>query len=164
MLMIPPPYKRNVHFREQSPREGKRLWRYVTIATNRIKTGFDTPDAIFRTMDGVERARVVDGCFTLWEGYAYNGCSPKRHLPIVGWVGTPDFDSNLQASLWHDLFYQLSGTVHFTATRQEVDLLFRDVMRANRFPLAGAYYGAVRDFGGCFWGAGKQTSLRSQLL
>jgi len=52
----------------------------------------------------------------------------------------------------HDVFYQFSYDVKFFVKRQEVDLLFYDILKDNNFRFAKVYYGFVRWFGWLFWG------------
>jgi hypothetical protein len=87
-------------------------------------------------------------------GYAWDGCSPKKSLLGLVIVGTPDGHIDItnekplthDASLIHDAFYQYLE--HVPVTKKEIDRQFYEVLRKKNFPLARLYYVAVRIFGG----------------
>lgn len=103
---------------------------------------------LFRDKRGCERARFVGDKFRIAAGYAWNGCSPKRWIAGLGWVGTPDPEATRLASLVHDAFYQFLRTPHFPLSREQCDTVFLELLRLHRFPLASLYHRAVRGFGG----------------
>ena len=93
------------------------------------------------------------------KGYAWDGCSPKIKFKDIC-LGTPDAVLNWEtkkpksyyASMIHDVFYQFSKDVKSFVKREEVDLLFYDILKENNFRLAKVYYRAVRLLGWMFWG------------
>jgi hypothetical protein len=55
----------------------------------------------FADKNGKVWAVVRGNSWKISSGYAWDGSSPKIRIAKV-WLGTPDFDSTLIASLWHD--------------------------------------------------------------
>jgi hypothetical protein len=147
-----PPFKLGQHYRELSPKEGSFVWRWELIKELHIRLPFRVPDASFADAQGREWMQHDMGWRIVRAGYRWNGCSPKRHVPIIGWVGTPDTSRNLLASCVHDAAYQFSGTAHWPTDRKREDDLFRDILRASGFFGVGLWHGAVRDFGATSWG------------
>ncbi len=82
-------------------------------------------------------------------GYSWNGCSP-RPLGKYGiwWLGTPDVQATIRASLAHDAGYQMMDCEDFPYTRAQIDRLFLKIMQAGGWPLARVYWAAVRVCGG----------------
>lgn len=144
-------FERGVDFRELSPKEGKNRYRFITLRHVRLRIeGLVQGDRVisFRGEDGREWLRIDRFGAVISEGYAWNGCSPKRHIILIGWVGTPDFASTIPASLFHDAFYQFCVTAHFPLNRSEVDWIFREMIEgAGDEDLAAIYHAAVRKFG-----------------
>ena len=163
--MTVPPYRHGIEYRELSPREGGRRHRYEHRCGGGIKLPFKVRD--FKCVDATGKVWIAADCGVLWvmPTYRWDGCTPKRHVPLLGWIGTPDTPRTALASLIHDALYQASGDPAFPVTRQQADELFRDILRAAGFAFAGLYYGAVRDFGGCSWGAARgKIELKTILL
>lgn len=121
--------------------------RPVTIALDCFAFG-SGGDLSCRDGTGREWLRIGRHTLTIPAGYAWNGCSPKRHLRPFGWIGTPDFLPTRLASLFHDALYQFKRVDRFPFDRATCDLIFLEVMCLGKFRLANAYHGAVRDFGG----------------
>jgi hypothetical protein len=147
-----PDFFEGVHYRQLHPtREGGRRWRFVTMRRPLLPVrGIVQPGRIIAFCDagGVERGRIDDRGIVMSEGYAWNGCSPKRWVWPVGWVGTPDFQATILASGFHDLLYQFSQTQHFPLSRCEVDQVFRHCIEMSGEPeIARIYFEAVRCFG-----------------
>lgn len=144
-------FERGEHFRELSPEEGKRIYRFITSRRVRLRIdGLAAGGRIisFRGEDGREWMRIDRFGVVIAEGYAWNGCSPKRHVPLLGWIGTPDFKAVIGPSLFHDAFYQFSVTAHFPLHRFEVDAIFRQMIEdAGEEEIAAIYHAAVRKFG-----------------
>jgi len=160
--MILQSFKPGRDYCELSPREGQRKWRWKLLQAAAVKLPSRCRDMAFFDRQGRVWATIESGSLTVSRGYVWNGCSPKRHLPLIGWIGSPDSERNIFASLVHDLLYQASDTEHFPFSRFEVDVLFRDMLRASGFAFTGLYYGAVRDFGESAWR--RSGTLISSLL
>ena len=127
--------ERGIHFRELSPKEGKCRYRFQTIQHVRFRMEglVDEREVIsFRDATGDQWMQIDRFGILISEGYAWNGSSPKRWVPILGWVGTPDFECTIPASLVHDALYQFHACQHMPMHRSEVDALFYDVMIALR--------------------------------
>jgi hypothetical protein len=135
--------------RELSPKEGARRYRFVTRRPVVYVLDRSTAQFLsFRDGRGREWLRVDGRRVTVAAGYAWNGCSPKRWFPLLGWVGTPDFPSTIFASLIHDCLYQFHACADFPFTRLECDDFFRRLVEiGGDADLARVYYGAVRRFG-----------------
>lgn len=98
---------------------------------------------------GVTIARLDGPILTIFEDYAWDGCSPS--CDIFGRrIGTPTPASSLLASLVHDVLYQFSALACAPYTRSQADTIFYDLMRAQGFRLAAPYHAAVAIFGGIF--------------
>lgn len=161
--MTLPPFTENVHYRELSPEEGKRRWRWATMRWTCLRLSIRSRYEVgFLDGNGSLWARIEGQQFWIAPNYWWNGCSPKAHVPLFGWVGTPDTPRTALASLFHDAMYQASGTDHFPFSREQADLIFRNVLRGSMFPFAGIYHRAVKEFGGASWG--RPQGLYSKLL
>jgi hypothetical protein len=149
-----------VHYR-QLGREGGR-YRFELLETVRVKLKWRVP-AIKFLHRGVEWLRFENSHAIIPAGYRWNGCSPKRWVPVFGWVGTPDPPNSRLGSLVHDALYQFSPTKHFPLRRDQADEVFFDLMESSGFRWAGLYHGAVQDCGGAFWQK-RDPELESELL
>jgi hypothetical protein len=147
-----------MNYRELHPiKEGKRKWRYVTTATVDLRLyGLGTmhpPCELYA--NGKKIARILDGWLSIFEGYAWNGCSPKRYIgwhPFGKWIGTPDFPETRLASLGHDVLFQFSALLKYEMTT--VNSQFWHWMDDNGLDedLRDVYHGAVAKWGTKFWG------------
>jgi hypothetical protein len=139
------------------------VYRFVTkrIIATPLPLSFFHRNAAFCDGSGRVWATIEEGILYISQGYAWNGCSPKRKVLGV-WLGTPDTASNVHASLGHDVLFQFSATKHFKLTFEQVNGLFRSLMRKDRFPLSEMYYQAVMGFGLDFWQ--KDKSVHSKAL
>lgn len=151
------PLRCGIHYRQQTPAEARGKWRFLLLRDARCPLAWRVPDTAYHDATGREWMRHEAGYRIIRAGYTWNGCSPKRRVPILGWVGTPDTPRNVWASLVHDAGYQFSGTAHWHLSREMEDLIFLANLRLCRFPLAAAYHGAVRDFGAAFWGKNPEA-------
>ena len=99
------------------------------------------------------------------DGYAWDGCSPKRHfLHFI--VGIPDGKLDYRtekpityfASMVHDIIYQFKSELDIS--RKETDVIFRLNLKEAGFLWTGVYYLAVRMFGGLYgkWKKKKSTA------
>ncbi|MET4696716.1 hypothetical protein [Endozoicomonas lisbonensis] len=96
-------------------------------------------------------------------GYAWDGCTPKKSVLNLWIIGVPDGHINHRtmkpytyyASLVHDALYQYLDTV--PVSKKNIDRLFLSML--GDFKLRFVYYGAVRLFGGR---GVKQHGLRKQ--
>lgn len=103
--------------------------------------------------DGIEAdyewASIHDGELTIYAGYAWNGCSPKKSYWSLFVLGTPDGTLDIEtgkqrcyyASLVHDALYQYEFI-----KRSHADQLFLELMEEAEFLPAKIYYWAVRLF------------------
>lgn len=110
--------------------------------------------ASFRDCHNREWAHL-DGCvFTARAGYAWNGATPKKWIPLIGWVGVPDPPSTRRATLYHDICFQFMRTHLWPAelSPSACNELFLEIMQAGKFRFANTYFGAVKDFGKLFTG------------
>jgi hypothetical protein len=65
-----------------------------------------------------------------------------------GWVGTPDFECTIFASLCHDVHYQFARTEHFPLHKSGVDMMFyHTIEMSGDKNIAALYFDAVRRFG-----------------
>lgn len=90
---------------------------------------------------GLSIARLDGSLLTIFAGYAWDGCSG----PLV-----PSPESTRAASCVHDCLYQFGQLPCAPWSREMADEVFFQLLRANRFPLAGIYFGAVAVFGGLY--------------
>lgn len=123
-------------------------YRFVLIEDLVVKVGPVTGGGTHSFYDDDrEWLRVRGEKLTIRAGYAWNGCSPKKH--VAGrWVGTPDFAGSIMASCIHDALYQFLHLPCFPFKRSECDGIFRAVMKLKGFRLGFVYHGAVAVFGG----------------
>jgi hypothetical protein len=157
MIRVRPRIFEGLDWRELSPAEGRRRWRFEA---NRFAVTLDLPlteTISFHDRDGREWARFTGPVFSISRQYWFNGNSPKVWLPCFGWVGTPDVrgdvsgaGGNIFAAGIHDAMGQFRDTQHFPLSRREIDVCFYDLNRLSGFPLALPYYSAVRAASG-FW-------------
>lgn len=148
-----PPFVNGVDYVDYPGNEGD--WRFQTTRVAAVHIDVTAVGRIsFRDGDGVEWARLLPfidhTALVIAGGYAWDGCSPKRRCGRF-YFGTPDFEPTRLASLVHDIGYQFAGAQHWPFTKHEVDVMFLDIMRLGRFPLARAYYGAVDTLAGRAW-------------
>ena len=150
-----PLFSRNIEFRELTPKEGKYLYRYITLKDIRVVwTGLvekgvqvvcsDVQGRIWLTIDS-------EG-FTISKDYAWNGCSPKKYIPLFGWVGTIDFPKTILGSLCHDALVQFTKVRNFPLKRTQCDNVLRDILSLEGFEGSEIYYygasiGTILDFG-----------------
>lgn len=150
-LITHPQFYRDHHFRELTHTEGRNIYRFKTLRHVRFSIrGLveDRKTITFHDATGRQWLQIDQWGALISEDYAWNGCSPKRWVPLLGWVGTPDFSSTLAASLLHDAFYQFHATAHFPLHRSDCDALFRDlIIKAGDPDIARIYHAAVRRFG-----------------
>lgn len=150
-LLAPPTFLRGLQFRELSHTEGRNIYRFQTLRHIRFRIDGIVPGRsviTFHDANGRQWLQLDQYGALVSEDYAWNGCSPKRWLPLVGWVGTPDFPETLAASLIHDALYQFHATRHFPLHRSDCDQVFHDLIAALGAPrIAATYFSAVRRFG-----------------
>jgi hypothetical protein len=152
MITTLPDWIEGIDWRELPPREGLFRWRFqllrdltfrIDLPLRKVVTFHDSIGRMWARFDGPE--------FTVLRGYACNGNSPKRWVPFLGWIGTPDcrgdvtgIGGNILAAFGHDPMRQFCATRHFPLTVQQVDTCFYDINKLSRFPLALPYFSAVR--------------------
>lgn len=133
-----------------APRETNGRYRFIT--TRHIR--FQIPGIIprgkitFHDATRIQWLQIDPFGILLSEGYAWNGCTPKRWLPLIGWIGTPDFSATIIASALHDPLYQFHATRHFPLHRSDCDLLFKQAIQlGGEHELAAIYHAGVQKFG-----------------
>lgn len=147
MIIDIPKFKKGVNFRELSPKEGKDQYRFVTTHNLIVKWEGEVPIGTkisFYDKNGREWLYMDHSCFIIKKGYSWDGCTPKRYIPILGWVGTPDFKKTLIASLIHDVLCQFQDTEHFPLSRLKIDDIFKDILKREKFIFSSLYYEGVR--------------------
>lgn len=144
-----PEFLNGLQYAEISPQFSNGRWRYITKTGIRLPIKNVTESVIFyHDASGKIWARHDKFGLYIEPGYAWNGCSPKRWIWPLGWVGTIDFESTILASLCHDVHYQFARTEHFPLHRSDVDELFYHCIHmAGDKVIAGVYYRFVREFG-----------------
>lgn len=151
-ILNPPDCRRDLHYRRLSPKEGHYVNRYEMLLHVRLRCRDLVPPGTalsFRLADGTEALRVDEFGILLAEGFRWDGCTPKRYIPVLGWVGTPDFEpSTIFASALHDLLYQFHDAEGFPWTREECDAIFKAVIESyGEHDLARVYHFFVRGLG-----------------
>ena len=146
-----PEFVEGEQFRQLHPtREGGRKWRYRIVRPVRLRIdGLVRCGVIsFRDASGREWLRMDELGATLRPDYTWNGCTPKRWVRPVGWVGTPDFKCTHLASAFHDAFYQFHACEHMPLHRSDADRIFRQIIELCGEPVvAQIYHAGVRKFG-----------------
>lgn len=137
-----------------------KVYRFVTKRIIATPLPFSHPDTAFFDSKGRKWASIEEDILYIAKGYAWNGCSPKRKVLGI-WVGTPDEERNVHASLVHDVLFQFAATEHFKLSFGEVNSVFRYLMRKDSYPLSDIYYQAVMKFGGNFWQKDKLVYSKS---
>ena len=93
----------------------------------------------------------ADGVMSVIRGYAWDGCSPKWRIGDI-LIGTPDaapddvtgLPKTYHASLIHDVLCQFQQHPDMPFSRTQIDRIFYDLLRRDRFAQAALYYAAVR--------------------
>lgn len=141
-----PEFTLGEQFLELRPRLGDYKYRFLLLQT--LEMEFLCP-----FMPRGQRIKFKDTSGNIWmemtrksiivhKGYAWDGCTPKRWFGI--WWGTPDFPETIVASLIHDVLLQFSKTDHFPLSKYEIDNIFKEILRRNRFSFRSLYYFGVR--------------------
>lgn len=149
-LRLPASFESGREFFRTDPwKEGKRRYRFMTLEWIHFSIPLKVRGRIsFRDKHHREWVAMDRRGFSIAPRYAWNGCSPKRYLPILGWVGTPDFEATIPGSLAHDALYQFSHCDDFPLHRRDCDAIFRRIIELGGAPrLARLYAGAVCRFG-----------------
>jgi len=145
-----PYFREGIEYRQLHPtKEGGRNWRFVLLKGVRIpfETGLENV-ICYHGSEGRIWARHDRFGLFIEEGYAWNGCSPKRWIPILGWCGTPDFHCTRLASCAHDVGYQFAHTDHFPFNKSDVDALFyHTIAMQEEGDIATLFHKAVVKFG-----------------
>ena len=144
-------FTRDYNFKELSPKDGEFKYRYETLRpliipfTKKNNKYISHGTKIcFYDKNGREWLYMDHSHFIIHNHYAWDACTPKKHIPIFGWVGTPDFEQTLLASLIHDVFCQFQDTEHFPFSRYVIDNIFRFVLEYENFEFVDFYYAGVR--------------------
>lgn len=96
----------------------------------------------------------IAGVMTIAAGYSWDGCSPKYLIAGRIW-GTPDgkidpvtkLPATYYASLVHDVLCQFEGHPDMPWSREEIDLIFYEVLQRDQFEYADLYYWGVVKLG-----------------
>jgi hypothetical protein len=119
----------------------------------------------FRDSHKKEWVRIDKDVYIIRAGYQWNGCTPKKLLPILKiWVGTPDFEKTRFASCWHDTSFQFFHVAGFPLPLEICNSTFRDILRARNFKLAETWHGAVKDFGSLSLGDSPRNGEYSVII
>lgn len=157
-------FVRDRDYRELSPAEGGRKYRFTLLRDLESRMPYRlTGRFSFRDSNGHEWMRFENDRRIIRANYSWNGCSPKRHVPVFGWIGTPDTADNLYGSVIHDSGYQFSGTPYFSLSREMEDDFFLMNLRKEGFKLACVYHKAVRYCGGAAFGRNPNGLVSLQL-
>jgi hypothetical protein len=146
-----PDFREGIEYRQLHPtKEGGRRWRFKTCRGIRLRVDGIIDNRIICYHDAIGKVWARHDRYGIYveEGYCWNGCTPKRWYPVLGWCGTPDFHCTRLASLCHDVGYQFSRTEHFPLHKSDVDALFyHTICMAGDPDIASVYHGAVCKFG-----------------
>jgi hypothetical protein len=159
MKVTPPPLSEGTDFRRMAVAESNGVYRFKLIKSA-IFTFSDLiiqpPQRLSFRVNDKEWMRIEPHRVIISNGYAWNGCSIKRGIRILGrdvWLGTPDHDpGTIGASLIHDALFQFSGLVEMTFGLEAANDIFEQVCRANKFKLTWLYRDALDEFSHDFWG------------
>ncbi|EGG93500.1 hypothetical protein IMCC1989_1159 [gamma proteobacterium IMCC1989] len=94
---------------------------------------------------------IANGQIIIYKGYAWDGCSPKKHLFGMFIIGTPDGALRFgkpwtyYASLVHDVLCQFRH--HIPLSKEQVTQIFNDQLLEAKWPLRRPYVWAVDNFG-----------------
>ena len=147
--------------------EGKRKYRFKTtkeFSKKLIGPLAKHPPVYFRDSKGKCWAWILDGYIYIAAGYYWNGCSPKYYIgsdKFGFWVGTPDFEESITASLVHDVLFQFSYLGKFTM--EDANMMFYSIMEEEKFLLAEIYFTAVQKLGVAFFGK-KDDNLSAHYI
>jgi hypothetical protein len=144
-----PVFEEGHEYRQLHPtKEGKCRWRYATTRGTRLSLrGVTEKNIYFHDRNEKVWGRIDRFGIYIEEGYAWNGCTPKRWIWPFGWCGTPDLNTQL-ASLVHDFLYQFCRTEHFPLHKSDVDAIFyHTIAMSGDEDIARIYHGAVKKFG-----------------
>jgi hypothetical protein len=146
MISRLPKFEKGIDFCELDPEKSGNRYRYATNRTIRVKFKSplftDNKHYYFLDSKGKCWMMIFDNIITIKKGYAWNGCSPKIWFGI--WWGTPDFEKTIFASLVHDILLQFHKTQHFPLKRDQIDHIFKEILKLSKFPLRAIYYFGVR--------------------
>ena len=164
MIIHTPSFEKDIHYSELSPKDGKYKYRYTLTRSLIIFWEGYVPKGIkisFRDKDNREWLYMDDYHFIIPKRYSWDGCTPKRYIPILRWMGTPDFEETIFPSLIHDAFCQFQNTKHFPFSRHTTDTIFKQLLDGEEFFLTGLYYMGTR-IGARF--PAKRDGLCSKLI
>lgn len=151
MIASIPRFLENEHYRELSPVEGRNVWRFQTLLPVSVLLQEDPRVRLsFRDPAGKEWLRIDHRILTLAEAFSWNGNSPKRWVPVLGWIGTPDPVRTRLGSAFHDALCQFARVREMPFSQEQIDRIFLAILQRSRFTFARSWHGAVRDFGSLF--------------
>ena len=158
-----PIFKEDLVYKELSPLQGSYKYRFVTIEDIHIifyKSLIPKGQELkFSDQKGKVWLVIRENEIIISKDYAWDGCTPKKWWG--GWWGTPDFKQTHLASLVHDVLLQFHQTEHFPLSRHDIDHIFKDILKHNRFILRGLYYVGVRI--GSALPSEKNNNVKSEL-
>ena len=142
-----PHFENDIHYSELSPKDGKYRYRYTLLRSLIVFWDGYVPKGTkisFKDNNDREWLFMDDRHFIIPKRYSWDGCTPKRHIPIFGWVGSPDFEKTILPSLIHDVFCQFQNTEHIPFSRHIIDTIFKQMLDDDEFFLTELYYMGVR--------------------
>jgi hypothetical protein len=142
-----PPFEEDIHYSELAPKDGKYRYRYILTRSLIVFWEGYVPKGTkisFKDKNKREWLFMDDRHFIVPKRYSWDGCTPKMHIPIFGWIGTPDFEKTMLPSLIHDVFCQFQNTEHFPFSRHTIDTIFKQMLDDDEFFLTELYYMGVR--------------------
>lgn len=84
-----------------------------------------------------------NGILVIFKGYEWDGCTPK--FKLFGRIfGTPDFKGTYIPSLVHDFLIEFCS--QHSLNRKEIDCIFEQILRENKFKIGWMYYVGVHAF------------------
>jgi hypothetical protein len=128
---------------ELSPKQGLNKYRFITLKPLIVHwCGYCPPNVkiSFRGQKNKEWLYMDEKHFIIMKDYAWDGCTPKKYVPVLGWMGTKDTPETILPSLIHDVFCQFIDTEHFPFNRKVNNDIFLHLLERNEFRFARLYY------------------------
>lgn len=130
----------------QLPRQWGSRWRYCSRIRVTTDLGIDSYSHLeFYDCQGLKWCELEGRYLTTEPHYAWNECSPKVCYGL--WWVTPDLPGAHEASFVHDQLCQFFNVEDFPFSKVQVDQIFYNLLKKNKFCLAGMHHGAVKQFG-----------------
>jgi hypothetical protein len=136
-----PKFRKHMEYLEQNPYIGKNKYRFVTNREISIHHNLKIDKQYRFIVNDRIWLRITQHSIIVSKEYAWDGCTPKIWKGI--WWGVPDFNENILASLIHDILLQFHKE-EFPFTREQIDMIFKDIMINSGFKLWWIYYNVVK--------------------